>query len=135
MTPPAPAVRRAWLAAGGGFVLLVIYLSLTPDPLAVPSVENVKTGHLVAYFWLMWWFAQAWEEAMPRLVLAIALIALGIALEYAQGQTGYRTFALADMRDDAIGVSAGWLAAHFGWNGALAYADSLYRRCRKFGPP
>jgi hypothetical protein len=125
-------LRRAWLAAGAGFVALVIYLSLTPDPLAVPSVEDVKTGHVLAYFWLMLWFSQAWRGNLPRLGLAVALVGLGVALEYAQRQTGYRTFAYADMRDDLIGVAAGWVAASTMLGRGLELAEDLYVRCVKF---
>jgi hypothetical protein len=130
---PGRVLRRAWLAAGAGFVALVVYLSLTPDPLAVHSVEDVKTGHVLAYFWLMLWFSQAWQENLQRLGLAVALVALGVALEYAQRQTGYRTFAYADMRDDVIGVAAGWVAASIMFGRGLELAESLYVRCVKFG--
>ncbi len=39
------------------------------------------------------------------------MVALGIAMEYAQRATGYRTFEVADMIADAFGVAIGWLAA------------------------
>jgi VanZ family protein len=39
------------------------------------------------------------------------MVALGIALEYAQRATGYRSFEVADMAADALGVAVGWLAA------------------------
>jgi hypothetical protein len=129
---PGAGLRRAWLAGGAGFVGLVIYLSLTPDPLAVPSVENVKTGHVLAYFWLMLWFSQLWHRSLPRLVLALALLALGVGLEYAQRQTGYRTFAYADMRDDLIGIAAGWAAATTVLGRVLAAGEALYARSVKF---
>jgi len=41
----------------------------------------------------------------------LALAALGVALEFAQALTSYRHFAVLDMRDDAIGVIAGWACA------------------------
>jgi VanZ family protein len=43
--------------------------------------------------------------------LAVAFVALGIALEFAQRETGYRTFEIADMVADSVGVAVGWLIA------------------------
>ena len=107
----ARSLRRWWIVLGAGFVVLVIYLSLTPDPLQAPTVDNFKTGHILAYLWCMLWFAQAWRGSRERLAVASFLVLLGIALEYVQRMTGYRHFAYADMVDDAIGVGAGWLLA------------------------
>jgi len=102
-------VRRWWIGFGVMFVLLVVYLSVTPDPLRAPTVENFKTGHILAYLWCMLWFAQALRRSRERIVVASFLVLLGIALEYVQRATGYRHFAYSDMVDDAIGVGVGWL--------------------------
>ena len=100
-------LRKAWLACGYAFIALVIYLSLTPSPIQAPSIGGVKTGHLIAYAWLMLWFSQAYRGAGVRLAWAIGFVLLGISLEYAQGMTDYRTFAYSDMVDNAIGVLIG----------------------------
>ena len=104
-------MRRWWIGFGVMFVLLVIYLSVTPDPLRAPTVENFKTGHILAYLWCMLWFSQAMRRSRERLAVASFLVLLGIALEYVQRATGYRHFAYSDMVDDAIGVGVGWLLA------------------------
>jgi VanZ family protein len=103
-------VRRAWLAGGAAFVLLVIYLSLTPDPLQVPNVGPFKAGHMAAYAWLMLWFAQL-TDLRDRVRIGLVLVAMGIVLEYLQDFTGHRTFAYSDMRDNAIGVAIGFTLA------------------------
>jgi hypothetical protein len=100
--------RRLWFACGMGFVALVIYLSLTPDPVRAPTWDDFKTGHVIAYSWLMLWFGQIWTSVARRLVVAGMLCALGIGLEYAQDLTGYRTFSHSDMWDDALGVAVGF---------------------------
>ena len=102
--------RPLWLAAGYGFVALVVWLSLTPQPLQVPDV-GFKLGHVLAYAWLMFWFAPLVAPGRGRTVVALSLVALGIALEFAQDLTPHRTFSVLDMRDDGIGVIAGWLCA------------------------
>lgn len=103
-------VRRAWLAGGAAFVLLVIYLSLTPDPLQVPNVGPFKAGHMAAYAWLMLWFAQL-TSMRDRVRIGLVLVVMGIVLEYLQDFTGHRTFAYTDMRDNAIGVAIGFMLA------------------------
>jgi VanZ family protein len=96
--------------AGTAFVLLVIFLSLTPKPLQVPDVGPFKAGHMLAYAWLMLWFAQL-TAMRRRLAIGVALAAMGVVLEYLQDFTGHRTFAYTDMRDNALGVAIGFALA------------------------
>jgi hypothetical protein len=101
---------KLWIGCGAGFVVLVVYLSLTPHPLDVPDWWNVKVGHVAAYAWLMLWFAQIYARAPMRFGIAAALLAMGVGLEYAQGMVG-RDFSYTDMRDDGIGIAMGWAFA------------------------
>jgi VanZ family protein len=101
-----------WIACGAAFVACVVYLSVTPDPIRAPTVDGFKTGHILAYLWLMLWFCQVARTFPTRGVTAILLCAMGIALEYVQLATGYRHFAYSDMVDDAIGVAAGWVLSY-----------------------
>ena len=103
--------RLLWLIVGWLLVLLVIILSLVPVPVDVPVEEGDKIGHVVAYAALMFWFANLFETLNRRSMLAIGFVVLGIALEFAQGWTDYRTFELADMAADAFGVAVGWVLA------------------------
>jgi hypothetical protein len=111
---PAAAIERLkreklWVALGLAFVALVIFLSVTPDPVRAPTVDNFKTGHIIAYTWCMLWFCQIWRDAMHRLVITLCLIVLGIGLEFVQEVLPWhRDFAVADMVDDAIGVGIGF---------------------------
>ncbi|MDD5329372.1 MAG: VanZ family protein [Sulfuricella sp.] len=92
-------------------IIAIVYFSLTPTPPEIDVTEGDKLGHLAAYGLAMLWFAQLYTERWPRRWLALGLVALGVALEYAQDATGYRTFDVADMLADAAGVALGWLAA------------------------
>ena len=114
--------RNAWLVCGSGFVLLVIYLSLTPRPLDVPSFYGLKTGHILAYAWLMFWFSQIYHRPLARVAVGLAFLALGIALEYIQGLVG-RDFSYTDMGDDGIGIVLGALLAFTPLGGALAMIE------------
>jgi hypothetical protein len=86
-------------------------LSLMPDPPSIGVEQGDKIGHMAAYAALMLWFAQLQRHGRTRLPMAIRLIALGIALEFAQEWTGVRMFSIADMGADAAGIALGWLAA------------------------
>lgn len=96
----------AWL-----WVALVVWLSLTPAPLPQAQLVELDAGHLVAYAWLMFWFAQVHLRRRARIGIAIALVLMGVALELVQGQTSYRTLSYADMRDNSMGVVLGWWLA------------------------
>ena len=126
----ARRLRRArlWATWGAAFVALVIYLSVTPDPVRAPTVDGFKTGHIVAYLWLMLWFGQVWPSWRARLVSAALLCGLGVALEYVQRETGYRTFSYADMVDDAIGVAIGLALLVTPLGELLAWAERLTAR-------
>jgi len=126
-------LRRFWIGCGFAFVALVIYLSLTPNPVDTGRIEDVKTGHFIAYAWLMWWFGQIYTARPTRIATAFALILLGVALEYAQGLTGYRTFAYSDMRDNALGVLMGWIIAATPFGRSLLLFEASYFRLKARG--
>lgn len=67
-----------------------------------------KRDHVLAYTTLMPWFAWLYRRVTTRLFFAPGFVVLGIALEFAQGTTDYRSFELADMAADGIGVVLGW---------------------------
>jgi hypothetical protein len=99
--------ERLWIACGIGFVMVVIYLSLTPEPPDLGLPEGFKYGHLIAYSWLMFWFALIYRAKGRRLLFGAAFCALGIVLEYLQGLTDTRGFEYADMLINAGGVAIG----------------------------
>jgi hypothetical protein len=105
---------RALLLAGGWlYAATIVWLSLTPDlPDAVLELEySDKLQHFVAYAALMFWFAALDRRWQARLGYAALWIGMGVALEFAQRSTGHRSFELADMAADVLGVAAGAAAA------------------------
>ena len=107
----AAAVRCVWRTVGFGLIALVIWLSLTPQPIEIPVENGDKLGHVAAYATLMFWFAQLDTRHRMRLAYAIGFVMLGVALELAQRLTDYRTFEVADMGADAVGVLFAWVAS------------------------
>lgn len=106
-----PGVRHSWLVLGWLLVFLVIFLSLTPAPLRTDMDHADKLSHVLAYAVLMLWFAQPYETARQRILLAIGFVGMGVALEFLQRWTGYRSFEVADMAASTAGVAAGWMFA------------------------
>ncbi len=106
------SVRKAWLTAGWIGIVLVVYLSLTPTPPDLDlGAHTDKWEHMTAYAVLMWWFCQLRTSLPDRLQTAASLVALGIALEFGQRTTGFRSFEVADMVAGSMGVALGWLLA------------------------
>ena len=56
----------------------------------------------------MFWFCVLYRPLRVRAFYAAGFIAMGIALEFVQGWLGYRSFEVADMAANSIGVVAGW---------------------------
>ena len=106
-------MRALFLAGGWLYAVAIVWLSLTPDlPDAVLELEySDKLQHFVAYAGLMFWFAALDRRWQARLGYAALWIGMGVALEFAQRSTGQRSFELADMAADALGVAAGAAAA------------------------
>jgi VanZ family protein len=102
--------RRAGLALGWAWVAAVVYLSLMPAPLKVDLEGGDKLGHFFAYAALAYWFCQFYFHR-TRLAYLLGFVAMGVAIEFAQRATGYRSFELADMAANTVGVAAGWGAA------------------------
>ena len=73
--------------------------------------ESDKVGHVLAYGLLMFVFCRIYDQWRTRAAYAAGFIAMGIALEFLQRLTGYRTFDVFDMVANAIGVFLGWGAA------------------------
>ena len=118
-------LRRAWRVVGVGLILFVIWASLTPHPISIPVEQGDKVGHFAAYGTLMFWFAQLDARQRTRMAYAIAFVALGIALEFAQRLTDYRMFEVADMVANAIGVIIGWVASPPRGPDILGFAERM----------
>lgn len=99
----AVAISGGWLYAAA-----IVWLSLTPSPPQIDVANGDKLGHLLAYGGLMFWFCWLYPGWRTRIAYGAGWIALGIALEFVQRATGYRTFELADMAADSLGVLIGW---------------------------
>jgi len=101
---------RLWLGLWCFGWLLCIALSLlSPPPIPAELPEGDKIGHFLAYALLAAWAVWIFREARGHRRAALALFALGIAIEIAQGTlTSNRNMDVRDAIADAAGVLVGW---------------------------
>lgn len=118
-------VRNVWLALGWGWIVIVFYLSLMPQPPQPLSFDGVdKLEHAAAYMVLMLWFCQAFMLKQSRIYLLIAFVAMGVVIEFLQGLSGYRYFEYADMLANTTGVLIGFGLARTRWGELLNKLES-----------
>ena len=104
---------KLWLVIGWLLIALVWFLSLTSSPVPDMGIDNGdKLGHFIAYAVLMGWFAQIYTSISKRLLLVFGFILMGVAIEYVQGMTEYRSFQYMDMVEDGLGVLLAFVATH-----------------------
>ena len=113
--------RSLWLALGWSIVAAIVSLSLAPSPPELDLEQGDKLGHFAAYGTLMFWFCQLYVQRATRVAYATGFVAMGVALEFIQGTTGYRSFEVLDMAANTLGVLLGWGLA------ALTGADLMQR--------
>ena len=130
MTDTHQQLRYAglWVLCGWAFVALVVFLSLTPNPPEPRQLLAIDVGHLLAYAWLMFWFTSLYPAVSSNVYTAAGLCLMGIALEYLQGLTDYRTLSFVDMRDNILGVMLGWLLGRTPLSRLLDGLDAIVGR-------
>jgi len=105
-------------------IAAVVVLSLIP--LDVDLAEHGdKLAHFIAYGSLAFWFGMLIDGRGRQLGVALAFAAMGVALEFLQGLTDYRSFEIADMIANAIGAMVGWGLAQTPLRNALQWVERL----------
>ena len=90
--------------------------------------NGMKIGHVLAYAWLMLWFAQIYRSNAVRYPAALTFCTMGIGLEYVQGLTDYRGFEYSDMVINSTGVGFGLLLSHTRLQNTFSWLESLVLR-------
>lgn len=103
--------RQLWLAIGYAMVLVVIYLSLTSEPVMMTGLFAFedKFYHALAYFGLMAWFGQIYHQRRLRTIIALLFMLLGLSMEYLQSFNPERYAEFDDMVANVAGVALGLL--------------------------
>lgn len=117
---------RLWLAVWVFGWLLCIVLSLVRPPrLDVDVPDGDKLGHLLAYALLSAWSVWLFATRGARWASALALVALGLALEWAQGHlTAHRMMDPRDAIANTLGVLLGQCAVFVGGGRFLQRLDA-----------
>ena len=115
-----------WLWLGLGWLLVAgtVYLSLVPSPPTTDVVINDKLLHFATYCVLAGWFAGIYRRARYPLI-AVALLALGAALELLQRAGGERMGEWLDLAANAAGIGTGLGLALVGLAGWCGWLERL----------
>ena len=105
-------------------VAAVVVLSLIPLDVDLGGNRD-KLAHFAAYGGLSFWFGMLIEGRGRELRIAVAFALLGVALEFLQGLTDYRTFEIADMIANATGAALGWGLAQTPLRNVLDWMERL----------
>ncbi|MEO6171719.1 MAG: VanZ family protein [Arenimonas sp.] len=102
---------RLWLGIWLlGWLLCIVLSLITPPDISLDINNGDKIGHFFAYGLLSAWAVMLFPKKRAWMFSALALIGLGIAMEFAQGY--FTTTRMMDWRDalaDAVGVGMGLL--------------------------
>lgn len=118
---PELRYRPLWTSLGWLIAAAIVWLSLVQAPPTIDIDQGDKLGHFIGYGTLMFWFCELYATRRLRLSYGAAWIAMGIAIEFIQGQLGYRSYDVLDMVANTVGVLIGWSVAAltraklFGW--------------------
>ena len=105
-------------------VVSVTVLSLIPVDVDLGEGRD-KVAHFVAYGSMSFWFAMLFQGRARQVCIALAFAAMGVAIEFIQGLTDYRTFEVADMIANALGAALGWGLAQTPLRNALDWTERL----------
>lgn len=124
---PALRLRFLWLVIGYALVLLVVFMSLTSNPIEMGELfpYEDKVYHAFAYFTLMAWFAQIYHDRFQRNMIAAVFVFMGVALEYLQSFDPDRMAEFADMVANTTGVALGMALAMSSWRNVLVWLEGL----------
>jgi VanZ family protein len=68
-----------------GWCLAIALSLIPPPPLHLDVADSDKFGHLLAYFTLSAWAVNLFARPRSWWIAALALVALGVGMEWAQG--------------------------------------------------
>ncbi len=107
---PDLKLRFLWLLIGCGLVALVVFMSLTSNPVDMGNrfPYEDKVFHAFAYFTLMFWFSQIYHDRLQRFMLVLVFVFMGLTLEYLQSFDPARYAEMGDMVANTAGVALGF---------------------------
>ena len=108
---PQLRYRWFWMLIGYMLIVLLVYLSLTSNPVQIDTglPYQDKLLHMLAYFSISFWFMQLYH-IRPHVYFWLGFfLCLGFLMEYIQGFDSARSAEAADMVANALGIAAALL--------------------------
>jgi VanZ family protein len=106
MMNPELRYRKLWLSIGYLLIVVVVFLSLTSNPVqfdtSLPYQD--KLLHALAYFSLTFWFMQIYHIRHHVFKWVTFFFCLGMLLEFLQGFDSNRFGEVGDMVANTLGV-------------------------------
>jgi VanZ family protein len=102
---------RLWLGVWVfGWMLAIVLSLIHPPHIGIDLPDSDKVGHLLAYATLSAWAVMLFATRRAWWLAALALVALGVGMEFAQGAlTDYRMRDPRDAIANTLGVGLGLL--------------------------
>jgi VanZ family protein len=103
---------RLWLGLWLAMLAITLAVCLVPLPrLDLPVSHFDKLEHLLGYAVLSAFAAMLFATTRARVIAAMALLALGVAIEGLQALTPWRSADVLDLLANLLGVACGALVA------------------------
>lgn len=117
-----------WLGLGWLFVVAAIVVSLVPGQELPNTHMGDKYEHSIAYALLTLWFTGIYPRT-SYWKLAIAMLAMGVAIEIAQGAMPFgRQMDIRDVGANALGIVIGLMLALVGVGGWAQRIEAWARK-------
>lgn len=127
---PILARRGWWLCLTWVATGVVVWLSLTPSLPAVGVSHADKLGHFLAYGCLGFGFASLYRTSRHAAIV-VALITLGLVLEFVQSVSATRFASGADAVANALGAGCGVWLVRAGGGALLPRVERWFGRGRQ----
>jgi VanZ family protein len=94
-------------------VVAVLFLATTSTNIPAVSNSNDKLNHIFAFVVLTFLADMSTERQVAKRIkwITISVLFYGLLIEIVQWQLPYRSFSIADMGADLLGISLYWGAA------------------------
>jgi VanZ family protein len=117
---------RVWWLCGWVLVAYVIWGCLEPASWVPNFHVSDKIEHAGAYFLMTFWFGGLLQRRRFP-VMVVGFLALGAAIEVAQGLMGLgRTADVWDFAADSVGVAAAIVPAYLGLDSWMFYVEQRF---------
>ncbi len=122
--------KNLWVFIGYGLIAIVVYQTLTANPVSAGIDISDKLLHTVGYFVLMGWFVQIYHNKQQKFYWALFFVAMGISMEFLQDLGGVRFYEVNDMLANGLGVLLAWGASFTKFSECIFFFEKYFLKVR-----